>query len=377
MKRVSVLIPAYRGGRKLKRLLQRIISDPYPNKEIVVVVDEPDKEAIALADRLCDRARFVLNEERVGKAGALNQAIRLSTGEVFLFIDADTEPGTSPFIGTIVEELEGCDVLDVKKIVRAGNFLQRMIYYEYLGFNAASWILSKRLGRVPGINGACFASRREIVEKVGGVPYTVSEDLDLALKFVEVGGRFKYTTKVFVYTSAPRTWEGWIRQRKRWAVGLGRWLKSNLRSLTNEFLRSPVKYITSIVLLFPSLIAGVMAALLGEPLLIFLQISILSTLLPLTAGLKFLGIAFALSSVKGLAIYLLSLAFGFGAGWATFKVFSRKLGYTFRSLEFLAYILVYSPLWLALTVYGIVATAIGREPKIDWIVKKPKEESLI
>ncbi len=377
MKRVSVLIPAYRGGPGLKRLLQRVISDPYPEKEIIVVVDEPDEEAVALADKLCNVVRFILNEERVGKAEALNRAIKLSTGDVLLFMDADTEPGTERFIGTVMEELNGYDVLDVKKVVKAGNFLQKMVHYEYLGFNAASWILSRRLGRVPGINGACFAAKRELVEKVGGIPYTISEDLDLALKFVKAGGRFKYTTKAFVYTDAPRTWEGWVAQRKRWAIGLGRWVSSNLRSLLNEFLNSPIKYLTSIILLFPSLIAGAMAALFGEPLLLLLQISLLSSILPFTAGMRFFGIALAFSSIKGLAVYLLSLAFGFAAGCIAFKAFSRKLGYRFSSLEFLAYVLIYSPLWLAFALYGIAAAIAGREPKIDWVVKKPKEESLI
>lgn len=377
MKRVSILIPAYRGGPGLERLLQKIISDPYPNKEIIVVVDEPDEKVIALADKLCGVVRFILNEKRVGKAEALNQAVKLSTGEILLFLDADTEPGTDHFISIVVDELDGYDVLDVKKVVKAENFLQKMIYYEYLGFNAASWVLSKRLGRVPGINGACFAVKRELVERVGGIPYTISEDLDLALRFVRTGGRFKYTTKAFVYTGAPRTWENWVAQRKRWAIGLGHWVRSNLRSLLNEFRKSPTNYLTSIILLFPSLIAGAIAALFGEPLLLFLQISLLSSILPFTAGIRFFGIAFALSSIKGLATYLLSTAFGFGAGCIAFKFFSMKLGYRFRLLEFLAYILVYSPLWLAFALYGIAAVTVGKEPKIDWVVKKPREESLI
>ena len=140
MGRISVIIPAYKGDRRLEEIVSKVVSDPYPDKEVIVVVDEPDPAIIPKLQKV----KLIVNWERVGKARALNQAIGASTGDILLFLDADTLPGNDEFLSTIVSEIGGYDVLDVKKVVPKGSFLQRMIYYEYVGFNVASWLLSRK-----------------------------------------------------------------------------------------------------------------------------------------------------------------------------------------------------------------------------------------
>jgi hypothetical protein len=51
-----------------------------------------------------------------------------------------------------------------------------------------------------------------------------------------------------------------------------------------------------------------------------------------------------------------------------FYLISRKLKFRFNILEFLAYYLIYSPLWLSMVVYGLILAFFSKKPRIDWKV---------
>jgi glycosyltransferase involved in cell wall biosynthesis len=44
MVRVGIFIPVYRESKHLEPLLHALIEDPYPDKRIVVCIDEPTDE---------------------------------------------------------------------------------------------------------------------------------------------------------------------------------------------------------------------------------------------------------------------------------------------------------------------------------------------
>lgn len=367
--KVSVLVPVYRGSDSLPFLLERLVKDPYEEKEIITIIDEPDENSKGLVKRYSGKVRFIIHEKRMGKAKALNEALKISTGDIILFIDADTTVGSEGFLHKIVEEMEGADVLDVKKVIKGKGLISRMVYYEYLGFNAANWLLCRLTGRSPGLNGACFAVRKQALLKVGGVPYVISEDLELALNLSMSDARFKFTEKVCVETEAPATWKGWMKQRIRWSVGAGYWVRSNFRRLAGLLKQTPLILLSSLLLIFPSILASFGALTLNQTAIAYQYMALLLTLLHLQNTLSMIiFLPVGLASLKQVIDFSYVMLFSSFATSMVFYLISRKLKFRFNILEFLAYYLIYSPLWLSMVVYGLILAFFSKKPRIDWKV---------
>ena len=96
MKTVSVIVPTYKRNKYIIRALESILSQDYPDIEIVVVDDNgrgnPDQIETekALSVYINDKKiKYVCNEQNVGGALARNHGIQESTGEYITFLDDD------------------------------------------------------------------------------------------------------------------------------------------------------------------------------------------------------------------------------------------------------------------------------------------------
>jgi glycosyltransferase involved in cell wall biosynthesis len=90
MPRVTVVIPVYNGARWIGHALKSVFAQTFTDFE-VVVVDDGSTDALdqALA-RWIDRIRFARQPNR-GPASARNMGVRLATGSLVAFLDADDE----------------------------------------------------------------------------------------------------------------------------------------------------------------------------------------------------------------------------------------------------------------------------------------------
>ena len=96
MKTVSVIVPTYKRNKYVIRALESIISQDYPDIEIVVVDDNgrgnPDQIETerVLSTYISDKKiKYVCNEQNVGGALARNHGIQESIGEYITFLDDD------------------------------------------------------------------------------------------------------------------------------------------------------------------------------------------------------------------------------------------------------------------------------------------------
>lgn len=96
MKTVSVIVPTYKRNKYILRALDSILSQDYPNIEIVVVDDNgrgnPDqiKTEKVLAKYTKDKKiKYVCNEKNVGGALARNHGIEECSGDYITFLDDD------------------------------------------------------------------------------------------------------------------------------------------------------------------------------------------------------------------------------------------------------------------------------------------------
>jgi cellulose synthase/poly-beta-1,6-N-acetylglucosamine synthase-like glycosyltransferase len=366
--KVSIIVPVLRWSRTLEDTLQKLIADPFPDKEVIVAIDEPTPHSLELAQRYGRTVRFSFCDRRRGKVGAIEDCFASSSGSILIFLDADIVIRTSDIVTKTASEIKGYDMLEMKKGIVSEGFLSNIVYYEYVGFNSANWMMAKRMKRTLGILGTGFAITREAYERIGGFRAVVSEDMDLALRAYLHDLSFKYDEDIWVDTFAPSTLKGWWTQRKRWSYGVALWFHDNYRPLLSALKKHPGILGMALMMIFPAFLGALFGlslknvATLDIVLLAMLSLStrlfpmLLPALIPFSALPDFFSLGLAL--LVGLAAYS-----------SIYLAFAWKLGYRFRPLYFTLYYLIYSPAWLVAVIWGLLTVFVRRETiEVDWKV---------
>jgi biofilm PGA synthesis N-glycosyltransferase PgaC len=230
--KVSVIVPAWNEEVGLVRTVRTILESSHRNLEVVVVNDGSTDNSDRLMRQFIaeyegdhaeeDRIPIVyLYKENAGKGHALNDGIKLSTGEIIISIDADCVllPSTIP---NFVKYFENRKVMAAVGNVKVGNqssLLETLQYLEFLFsfyFKKADSILNT----IYIIGGAAGAFRRKVFEEVGFYSAeNITEDIDLSVRIQKAGMRIVYAADAIVYTEGATTFKGLAAQRLRWKRG--------------------------------------------------------------------------------------------------------------------------------------------------------------
>jgi biofilm PGA synthesis N-glycosyltransferase PgaC len=364
---ISIFIPVYKESDQLACMLKELSSQNV-SKEIFVTIDEPTDDFCEKIKHLeNENVKFIVNKERIGKANALNNTVKLSSGKVLLFLDSDVGiPNDPDYLRKIVMEMQHADVLDIKKkVTREKSFLSKMAYYEYFTFNISAWLASRYMHKCPAVNGAAFAIKREMFEKVNGFRKVVAEDIDIATRAFMEDGSFAYTPEVEVKNVVHSEWGKWFRQRRRWAMGQALWLKDWYRDLAKRFFKKPQVFLPSLFFLYPSVAVFVLSAVVPS-LWMYNSLLVFSLFLSIKFNIALPIFLVSLATADLLKISVISLS-SFGLTAAVFYGFSRKLGFEIKLHELFVYYFFYSSLWMAIIIIGhIQVIAFRKKFAPDW-----------
>ncbi len=366
--KVSVIVPVLRWSRTLEDTLRKLTADRYPKREIMVAIDEPSPSSMDLVRSYGRDVEFKLSDRRRGKVKAIDDCVSSSTGDVLVFLDADIMIKTEEIITKVAAEISGYDMLEMKKSVVLEGLLSNVIYYEYVGFNAANWIMARRMKKTLGVNGAGFAITREAYERIGGFRTVVSEDLDLGLRAYLKDLNFKYAEDIRVDTFSPSTIRAWWAQRKRWSYGTALWFHDNYRPLFSALKKHPGIFGTALMMIFPTVLSAIFSLTFKNvatwDIFALLVLSLSSRSFPIL-----LPAFIPYSALPNLFNVGLALLVGLVGYSAVYFAFARRLGYRFRPLYFIIYYVIYSPVWLAAMVWGLLTVFVRKETvDIDWKV---------
>ncbi|MCW3994858.1 MAG: glycosyltransferase family 2 protein [Candidatus Bathyarchaeota archaeon] len=365
---ISIFIPVFKESSQLDSMLEALDAQNV-SKEIFVTIDQPTEEFSEKIQHLKTyNVHFLVNRDRIGKANALNATVKESTGKVLLFLDSDVcIPKDPDYLRKIVMDMQHADVLDIKKKVKKDkSFLSKMAYYEYLTFNISSWIASRFMHKCPAVNGAAFAIRREMYEKVGGFRKVIAEDIDIATRAFLRESSFAYTHDVYVENVVHSDWKKWFTQRRRWAIGQALWLKDWYRDLAKRFVKKPQVFLPSLFFLYPSVAVFVLSALVPS-LWMYNSLLVFSLFLSVKFNIALPIFLVSLGTADLLKILLISMS-SFAITAVVFYGFSRKLGFSDLKLhELFVYYFFYSSLWMIIVVVGHIQVLVfGKKAGPDW-----------
>lgn len=98
---ISVIVPSYNQGEYIEETLSSIIGQCYPNLELIVIDGGSTDSTVEIIERYADRIHYWHSKKDKGQADAINQGMRLSTGDILCWLNSDDMymPGTLLDIG--------------------------------------------------------------------------------------------------------------------------------------------------------------------------------------------------------------------------------------------------------------------------------------
>jgi biofilm PGA synthesis N-glycosyltransferase PgaC len=234
--RVSFLIPAFNEARHIRQSLEGILKVDYPDFEIVVIDDGSTDDTVEKILPLVreGRVRLVRKMNNEGKAMALNDAVRVASGEIFVVMDADALP-VPELLRWIVPHFRYPRVGGVTgnpRVVNRTSFLAKMQAIEFTSIISLQRRAQRIWGRILTMSGVIGAFHRDAIIDAGLYsPDMATEDIDLTWKLQLRHWDVRYEPKAVVWMHVPESLPGLWKQRTRWALGLSQVLRRHALSL--------------------------------------------------------------------------------------------------------------------------------------------------
>ncbi len=227
---VSLIVPARNEEKNIRRCVDALLAQDYPNLEIIVLDDRSNDDTPAILAELCARdPRLVrlpgveLPQGWAGKPHALYQASEVAQGEWLLFIDADTYLEPNAVSASLSSASKtGADLYTIMTEQIMGSFWEKTVMP--LVMTALSVGFSPNRVNDPKTrdaiaNGQYILIKRAVYDAIGGhkkLHNLIVEDKAISEQVKWNGFRLivadgRGVAKTRMYTSLPQMWEGWTK----------------------------------------------------------------------------------------------------------------------------------------------------------------------
>jgi len=204
---ISVILPTYKRGERLKKAIESVLNQTYQNFELIIIDDSPDSSISDVVSGIKDqRIIYIKNKERLGFVRSLNKAASLTKGKYIARIDADDF------------------WLDLKKLEKQTEFLENNPDYVLVG---GGIVITDEAGKkivrylhpekdkdirnsillVDNFTHSSVLIRKESLERVSGYSENLdfAEDWDLWMKLGMVGKLYNFPEYFVQYLKSPET----------------------------------------------------------------------------------------------------------------------------------------------------------------------------
>lgn len=222
----AVFIPAYNEARVLPDLLKSIKGADYPHEliKVTVIADACNDNTKEIAENF--GAKVIVRQSSNGKGDALSEVLSMPANigaDCIAVFDADNVIDYR-FFREINERFSSGEVA-------AQGYIDSKNPYSSWVSNAHSiwyWITNRtvqtgrsKLSVGSRLGGTGFALKRELLEEIKWRTTTVAEDAEYTYMLAERGVKIDFCETAVVYDEKPELFSESVKQRKRWAKGVG------------------------------------------------------------------------------------------------------------------------------------------------------------
>ncbi len=227
---ISICVPARNEERNIRRCVESLLAQTYPNFELVILEDRSTDSTAKILDELAQKdtrlkiiSGNVLPLGWAGKPHALTQTSASAQGEWLCFVDADTFAAPDALNAVYTNALKrDADLFTIFTHQEMESFWERTILPLVLTALSAGFSPRKVNDPKSDIaiaNGQFIFIKRSVYDAIGGhaaIKDSIVEDKDLAMLTKSSGYRLIIAdgsdyVRTRMYTSLPEMWEGWTK----------------------------------------------------------------------------------------------------------------------------------------------------------------------
>ena len=231
---VTMVVAVYNEEKVIEEKLKNILNMDYPRDKMVAVIasDGSNDHTNEIVKRYESKYLKLIEYPRMGKVNVLNKTVPLTSSEIIVFSDANTMydfQAIKKLVNHFRETDTGCVCGRLKlinpKSVQSGEGEE--FYWRY-----DTWIKENesRLGCVVGANGAIYAIRRTLFEKMPS--NVINDDFHISMKIMEKGYKVIYESEAIGVEEVAPDFKSEFLRRVRDGAGHYREL-SHLTGLLN------------------------------------------------------------------------------------------------------------------------------------------------
>ncbi len=254
---VSIVILNYNGQMFVRRCLETVLKDSYPNKEVIFVDNASTDNSLRMSRIYANYIQVVRNPRNYGFAKGCNEGIKRSQGSIIVLLNVDTcvRPGwleelvyamvQDPAVGVAGSKLL---FLNGKTIQHAGGMIAANCLSQHIGYGEEDRRQYEVAREVAYVTGASLAVRRELLNAIGLLDegFTLYyDDLDLALSARRNGYKVVYVpSSVVLHFETYGTEKNSGRYYFRYHRGRIRFLLKNygVRYILRTFIPAEVEW---------------------------------------------------------------------------------------------------------------------------------------
>lgn len=211
----------------------------YPNFNIILIDDKSTDNTLEIMQQLQAKYHNItikIQANNLGKAAALNTALKNSQAKYILCVDADTtfEPNSLENLIKTAEMNPNIGAVTGRPVVQnVKTVMGKLQFLEYImNIDAIKRAQSFFMGRIMTVSGVLTLFRRSALNQVGGWDTSaLTEDIDITWRLYQAGYSCLYQPLAMCKIFVPETIRGFISQRVRWARGGVEVLQKNFTNI--------------------------------------------------------------------------------------------------------------------------------------------------
>jgi cellulose synthase/poly-beta-1,6-N-acetylglucosamine synthase-like glycosyltransferase len=227
---VTVAIPVHNEKDSIIPTLKAILNQDYPKDKLqIIIVDDHSRDGTGkIASKFISKLKFInikliTHTKNLGKAGAMNTALKIAKGDYFWVYDADSIASRNLLKSMILkfnqsEDPKVAAVVAITLIKNQGKIIEKMQRLEYV----MAAFTRKLLGNVDTLHttNALSLFKTKVIKKIGGFDQgNLTEDFEIAMRLRYNGYRIVMCEKGSFHTTVPSTLKKMWMQRVRWFRG--------------------------------------------------------------------------------------------------------------------------------------------------------------
>ena len=264
---VSVLICAKNEAENLKRFLPSILSQDYPEFEVVLIDDESTDSSLEVMETFEANYKNVkvikvknIETFKAAKKYALTLGIKAAKYDYLLFTDADCKPVSNTWIKSMSSHFSNEKTIVLgygayKKI--KNSFLNKIIRFETL-LTAINYFIFTNLGIPYMAVGRNLAYRKDVFFNVNGFTNHMqipSGDDDLFINQVATkkNTTLSLTKESFTESTPKYSLKDWLKQKRRHITTSKHYKRTHKIILTLQYISNLLFWILAVILMLLSI----------------------------------------------------------------------------------------------------------------------------